>query len=229
VGGAFLGQPVDSFPPTVLLTPIQTTPRDWVALYAQLGRRGPERPAVFGRQEGRTRHVSVAVEGLWRWPFRGGSSEQSYRSLVAATASWLLGGTDSTEGAVRPVRPVVSNGRPVVFEWLGSGPATPQVVRWSSGTEQRTDTLRFSGTGRAEVWLSPGEHRYALPGGAAGIVAVEQYSDEFLPRPVSLAAREGRSRRAEGRSTARDWLWLFGICVLALSGEWLARRRLGLR
>ncbi len=229
LGGAFLGQPVDSFPPSVLLTPIQTTSRDWVALYAQLGRRGPERPAVFGRQEGRTRHVSVAVEGLWRWPFRGGSSEQSYRSLMAATASWLLGGADSAEGSARPVRPVVPNGRPVVFEWLGSGPATPQVVNWSSGTERRTDTLRFGGAGRADVWLSPGEHRYALPGGATGIVAVEQYSDEFLPRPVSLAAHEGRARRAEGRSTARDWLWLFGICVLALSGEWLARRRLGLR
>jgi hypothetical protein len=103
------------------------------------------------------------------------------------------------------------------------------VIRWSSGTEQRTDTLRFGGAGRAEVWLSPGEYRYALPGGATGIVAVEQYSDEFLPRPVSLASREGRVRRAESRSTARDWLWLFGICVLALSGEWLARRRLGLR
>ena len=229
VAGAFLGQPVDSFPPAVLLTPIQTTSRDWVALYAQLGRRGPQRPAVFGRQQGRTRHVNVAVEGLWRWPFRGGSSEQSYRSLVAATASWLLGGADSAEGAARPVRPIVPNGRPVVFEWLGSGPATPQVIQWSSGTQQRTDTLRFSGAGRAEVWLSPGEYRYTLPGGATGIVAVEQYSDEFLPRPVSLATREGRARRSESRSTARDWLWLFGLCVLALSGEWLARRRLGLR
>jgi hypothetical protein len=28
---------------------------------------------------------------------------------------------------------------------------------------------------------------------------------------------------------ARDWLWLFGLCIAALAGEWLARRRLGLR
>jgi len=229
LAGAFLGQPVDSFPPSILLTPIQTTPRDWMALHAQLGRRGPERPAVFGRQEGRTRLVTVAVEGLWRWPFRGGASEQSYRSLVAATASWLLGGADSTEGAARPVRAVVPNGRPVVFEWLGSGPATSQAVRWVRGTEQHSDTLRFSGAGRADVWLPPGEYRYILPSGGAGTVAVEQYSDEFLPRPVSLAPRDGRATRSSGRSTARDWLWLFSICVVALSGEWLARRRLGLR
>jgi len=208
---------------------MQTGPRDWVALFAQLGRRGPERPAVFGRQDGRVRRVTVAVEGLWRWPFRGGSSEQSYRSLVAATASWLLGGADSAEGAARPVQAVVANGRPVIFEWLGSGPAVSQPVAWSGDAGQRTDTLHFGGDGRAHVWLAPGEYRYRLPGGAVGTVAVEEYSEEFLPRPVSLTAREGRAARPAGRSTAREWLWLFGICVLGLSGEWLARRRLGLR
>jgi len=229
LAGAFLAQPVDSFPPSILLTPMQTGPRDWVALFAQLGRRGPERPAVFGRQDGRVRRVTVAVEGLWRWPFRGGSSEQSYRSLVAATASWLLGGADSAEGAARPVQAVVANGRPVIFEWLGSGPAISQPVAWSGDAGQRTDTLHFGGDGRAHVWLAPGEYRYRLPGGAVGTVAVEEYSEEFLPRPVSLTAREGRAARPAGRSTAREWLWLFGICVLGLSGEWLARRRLGLR
>jgi hypothetical protein len=236
VAGAFLGQPVDSFPPTFLLTPMEAGPRDWVALYAQLGRRGPQRPAVFGRQEGRVRRVTVAVEGLWRWPFRGGSSEQSYRSWVAATTSWLLGGVDSARGVAKPVQAVVQNGRPVAFEWLASGPAVPQAVVWSS-TEPagsaakgpRTDTLHFDGDGRAPVWLRPGEYRYRLSGGGAGTVAVEQYSDELLPRRVTLVAHDGRDARPSTRSTARDWLWLFAICVLALSGEWLARRRLGLR
>jgi hypothetical protein len=229
VAGAFLGQPVDSFPPSFLLTPTETGPRDWVALYAQLGRRGPQRPAVFGRQEGRVRRVTVAVEGLWRWPFRGGSSEQSYRSWVAATTSWLLGGVDSARGVARPVQAVVQSGRPVIFEWLASGSAVPQAVVWSSTSGQRTDTLHFDGEGRAAVWLQTGEYRYRLSGGGVGTVAVEQYSDELLPRAVSLTTHVGRDARSTGRSTARDWLWLFGICVLALSGEWLARRRLGLR
>jgi hypothetical protein len=229
VAGAFLDQPVDSFPPSILLTPLQPGPRDWVALYAQLGRRGPQRPAVFGRQDGRVRRVTVAVDGLWRWPFRGGSSEQSYRSWVAATASWLLGSADSAQGVTRPIQAVVSNGRPVVFEWIGSGIAVPQVIVWTGADGQTTDTLHFDGDGRAAVWLAPGEYRYRLTGGAGGMVAVEQYSDELLPRPVSLDAHEGQSVRSGGRSTARDWLWLFGVCVLALSGEWLARRRIGLR
>lgn len=229
MAGAFLGQSLDSFPPSFMLTPMETGPRDWVALHAQLGRRGPQRPAVFGRQDGRVRRVTVAVEGLWRWPFRGEASEQTYRSWVAATTSWLLGGVDSARGVARPIQGVVQNGRPVIFEWLASGSAVPQTVLWSSAAGQRTDTLHFDGDGRAPVWLQPGEYRYRLAGGGTGTAAVEEYSDELLPRPVTLTAHEGREARGGARSTAREWLWLFGICVLALSGEWLARRRLGLR
>jgi hypothetical protein len=227
--GAFLGQAVDSFPPTIQLTPMEPGPRDWVALFAQLGRRGQQRPAVFGRQDGRVRRVTVAVDGLWRWPFRGGSSEQSYRAWVAATTSWLLGGSDSARGVARPVQSVVPNGRPVVFEWAGSGSSVPQRLVWSGPAADRADTLNFDGDGRATVWLPPGEYRYRLAGGGAGTVAVEQYSDELLPRPVTLTPHEGRVTHSGERTTARDWIWLFGICVLALSGEWLARRRLGLR
>jgi len=229
LAGAFIGQPVDSFPPTIQLTPMEPGPRDWVALYGQLGRRGPRRPAVLGRQDGRVRRVMVATEGLWRWPFRGGASEQSYRSWVAATTSWLLGGADSASGVAKPAQPVVANGRPLVFEWSGSGLPVPQTLIWSSAAGEQADTLQFDGEGRATVWLPPGEYRYRLTGGGAGTAAVEEYSDELIPRPVSLTAHEGRITRPIGRTAARDWLWLFGICVLALSGEWLARRRLGLR
>ena len=229
VAGAFLGQPVDSFPPAIQLTPVQPEPGDWTALYAQLGRRGAQRPAVLGREASRVRRVVVAVNGLWRWAFRGGSSELSYRTWVAATASWLLGGADSSRGSARAVRAVVDNGRPVVFEWTAPGPPTALGVTWSGQGAPAADTLRFDGNGRAAVWLPPGEYRYRLAGGGGGIVAVEEYSDELLPRPVALTAHEARAPVPSGRRAARDWLWLFGLCVGALVGEWIARRRLGLR
>jgi hypothetical protein len=229
LSGAFLGQPVDSFPPAIQLTPLDLGPSDWVALSAQLGRRGVARPAIVGGQEGRTRHVVVGVEGLWRWAFRGGSSEESYRSWVAATASWLLGGADSARGVARVARPVVESGRPIVFEWVGPGTPGPTPVVWSGENAPSSDTLRFDGSGRATVWLRPGAYRYRLATGGSGTVAVEEYSAEFLPHPVALVARESRAAAPAGRRSARDWLWLFAICVLALSGEWLARRRLGLR
>ena len=109
-----------------------------------------------------------------------------------------------------------------------------QMVSWSSGSEgppgspevPHSDTLHFDGGGRA--WLSPGEYRYRLSGGGDGTVAVEEYTDELLPRAVSPSPMRGGAQSG-ARTTARDWLWLFGVCVLALSGEWLARRRLGLR
>jgi len=226
---AFLGQPVDSFPPALQLTPVQPRTGDWVALSAQLGRRGAARPAVFGREEARVRRVTVAVDGLWRWAFRGGPSEQSYRAWAAATASWLLGGADSVRGVARPVRAVVPNGRPLVFEWIGRGAPSATAVMWTDSTGARSDTLRFDGSGRAIVWQESGIHRYRFGGGGGGTVAVEEYSDELLPAPVTLAVKEPRAIRPSGRTAARDWLWLFGLCVAALSAEWLARRRLGLR
>jgi hypothetical protein len=229
VAGAFLGQPVDSFPPAIQLAPVRTEPGDWVALTAQLGRRGVQRPAVFGRQSGRVRRSVVAVDGLWRWAFRGGSSEQAYRTWVAATTSWLLGGADSSRGSAHPVRAVVSNGRPVIFEWAAPGPPQALGMAWSGDGAPPADTLRFDGSGHAAVWLRAGEYRYRLSGGGGGTVAVEQYSDELLPRPVTLSPHQGRSPVAAGRRAARDWLWLFGLCIAGLAGEWIARRRLGLR
>jgi hypothetical protein len=229
ISGAFLGQPVDSFPPAIQLSPLHPEAGDWVALTTQLGRRGAQRPAVFGRQAGRVRSAVVAVDGLWRWAFRGGASEQTYRTWVAATTSWLLGGADSSRGAARPVRDVVSNGRPVVFEWTAPGSPVALGIAWSGEGAPRADTLRFDGSGHAAVWLRPGEYRYRLSGGGGGAVAVEQYSDELLPRPVVLTSHEGRSPVGSGRRAARDWLWLFGLCVVGLAAEWIARRRLGLR
>ena len=171
----------------------------------------------------------MAVDGLWRWAFRGGSSEESYRSWVAATASWLLGGADSVRGVARAVRPVVPNGRPVIFEWAGTGQATAVTVAWSGTGAPATDTLRFDGSGRAAAWLPPGSYHYRLAGGGSGTVAVEEYSEELRPRKLTLPARESSAQARAGRQSARDWLWLFALCVVALAGEWLARRRLGLR
>ena len=222
------GLPVDSFPPAVQLTAQQPTPTGWVGLMGQAGRRGAPRPAFFGAESGGARRVTTAVDGLWRWSFRGGSSEQGYRALVGATVTWLLGAPDTATGPAHAVRPVAMNGRPLVFEWTGAGAAHPVPISWT-GASSGADTLRFDGAGRAELWLEPGIWRYRLEGGAQGLVAVEEYSEEFVRRAPSIASKAGASVTGTSRTAARDWVWLFVVGVLGLCIEWLARRRLGLR
>jgi len=221
--------PVDSFPPAVQLTPVQPPPTGWVALMAQAGRRGAPRPAMMGVEVGRRRTVTTAVDGLWRWAFRGGAPEQGYRALMAATVSWLLAAPDTVQGAAVPVRHVVRNGQPVTFAWRGAGPARTLGVSWSRSDSLQADSLAFDGMGRAQARLPVGTWRYRLEDGATGLVAVEGYSDELLPRPVSLASQEGATVRDHARSAARDWWWLFLLAVTALCTEWVVRRRMGLR
>jgi hypothetical protein len=229
LANAFLGLPVDSFPPLLQITPIEPAPEAWVGLTAQLARRGADRPIFVGESHGGKRRVTTAADGLWRWAFRGGSSEQAYRALVASTLSWLLGGADSGAARARPLRAVVAAGRPIVFEWTGAGAPLPLGISLGPGGASRRDTLRFDGAGRAELWLPTGRHRYELDGGGAGTVVVDTWSDEWLPRPVALSDREAPGLSLAGVSSSRQWIWLFGLAVLALAAEWLARRRLGLR
>jgi len=228
LAGAFAGLPVDSFAPAVQLTTQEVPAGAWTGLTAQAGRRGQQRAAWFGWEAGRRRRAVTAVDGVWRWAFRGGSSEQAYRGLVAGTVSWLLGAADSSTAAARLVRAVAQQGRPLVFEWSGSGEPRALPVSWSGPASGR-DSLRFDGAGRAELRLAPGVYRYRLAGATEGVAAVEQYSDEWLARPVTLAAQAGAPALGRERRAARDWPWLLALAVVALCGEWLARRRMGLR
>lgn len=229
VAGAFVGMPVDSFPPLFQISPIEPAPGDWVGLAVQLARRGADRPVLAGHVAGGRRQVTTAADGLWRWAFRGGSGEQSYRALVAHTLSWLLSGADSTADPARPIQPVVPNGRPVVFEWTGAGSPVPTGVTIAGDSGASRDTLRFDGAGRAPLWLSTGRHRYSLDGGGSGLLVVDRWSDEWLPRRVVLTARTPSAVAPRDLTNARSWIWLFGIVILALAAEWMARRRLGLR
>ena len=228
VSGAFVGLPVDSFPPAAAMVALTPGPGDWVGLVGQLSRRGGERPAVVGRDSAGRREVMVGVAGLWRWAFRGGQSEQAYRAWVAATTTWLLGASDSATGRARPIRAVVAQGRPVIFERLRPDVTTLRLdLRGPAG--DWSDTLRFDGSGRAELRLAPGRYDYRLEGGGSGLLGVEVYSEEWIPRPVTVPEREATAAPPPGRAPLRDQLWLFALAIVALSGEWWWRRRAGLR
>jgi hypothetical protein len=229
--GALAGMPVDSFAPATLLLPVSPDSGDWIGATVQAGRRGAPRPAIIGSRESGTRRVTIATQGLWRWAFRGGSSEQAYRALMASLVDWLIAAEDTVRGRARPLRNVVENGLPVVFQTNGpDGPDAIPIRLERQGQEVRqTDTLRFDGAGRASLWLAPGVYRYELDGGGRGQVAVEQYSREWFPRPPVLAEAAGGGAGVERRQGLRERWWLFLVAVAALCGEWVVRRRMGLR
>ena len=163
IAAALGGLPVDSFPPAVQLTAAQPPSWGWVGLMAQAGRRGAPRPAFFGSETGApARHHgdrwSLALE-LPRGVIGAGLSRPCRCDRDVA-----LGAPETARGPAHPLRPVVANGRPLVFEWTGAGAARAVPIDFSG--HGVADTLRFDGAGRAEVWLAPGSWRYRLEGGA---------------------------------------------------------------
>jgi hypothetical protein len=185
---------------------------------------------VSGGLRGNSRVITIGAQGLWRWAFRGGSSEQAYRELVAGMADWLLAAPDSSRGRARPTRAVVPQGVPVHFTWTDDArPATTGIVFRSAGGRERRDSLRFGGNGTAPVFLDPGIYTYSLDRGGRGTVAVETWSEEWYPRPVTLAASGATVRPEEKRAGLRDRWWLFAVAIAAWCAEWFVRRRMGLR
>jgi hypothetical protein len=125
--------------------------------------------------------------------------------------------------------PEVPNGLPTQWRWNSPDEPRPLAVTLRSADSTRTDTLRFDDTGRAELLLPPGVYRYTLSGGAEqGVVAVETYSDEWLPRAPSLRAQPGEPTGRVASTALRDRWWLFVLALVALATEWALRRRQGL-
>jgi hypothetical protein len=176
------------------------------------------------------REATVTAAGLWRWAFRGGAAEQTYRTLVAGLVDWLLGeqGAGSRERAV-PQALEVANGLPVVWEWMSRDEPRPLVVSLKTASAARIDTLRFDAARRAELVLPSGIYQYALSGGSErGVVAVEEYSDEWRPRAPTIGPQPGEATARLASVGLRDRWWLFVIAIAALATEWALRRRQGL-
>jgi hypothetical protein len=234
LAAALAGVVWDSLPPAILAG---DPPRDSgtvTALTARLGRRGAARAIVTLDERGGRRRATVTASGLWRWAFRGGAAGEAYRSLVAALTDWLLGeggrGAGRTERAV-PVTLEAPNGLPLVWRWAGAGDPQPLAIDLGGARGAHRDTLRFDAAGRAELRLPPGVYRFALAGGPErGIVAVEEYSDEWRPPPAApaLAAQRGAPEGRVARVGLRDRWWLFVVALAAFTAEWAWRRRHGL-
>ena len=230
LAGSLAGVAWDSLPPAAGLTELPADSEATVLLTARLGRRGSPRPLALVRDSAGNRSVAVAGTGLWRWGFRGGTPAEAYRTFVAALADWLLAerGVGSGE-RFGPVALEAPNGMPIEWRWeKGASPSTA-VVQLEGNGRSRPDTLRFDGSGHAALHLPPGTYRWrASDGPERGVVAVEQYSDEWRPAPVTLGPQPGEAGDARRDVGARDQWWLYALALAAFVAEWAWRRRQGL-
>jgi hypothetical protein len=230
LAGPLSGVEWDSVPPVAAMLPLAPPPDAWIALSARLGRRGAERPLILGRDSAGLRTLTTAGDGVWRWALRGGAPREAYRALLAAGVDWLLASGRAAGTARLSATEVVPRGVPAAFRWRGdSVPATPVRVTLTADDSTRIVELSFDGRGDARILLEPGVYRWRAPevAGAGGLVVVEDYSDEFVARPVAVPAGVAWTapRRLVG---ARETWWVFALALGALLVEWAWRIRKGL-
>ena len=104
------------------------------------------------------------------------------------------------------------------------------VVNLNRGDSTQSTTLRFDAGGVALVLLDPGIYRWSAAGvaRAGGVTVVENYSDEYHVRAVTLGAGVGETAFRLIVRRAREAWWLFAIAMVALLFEWGWRQRRGL-
>lgn len=230
INGAFAGVEADSLPPAAGVLPLDgDSLHGWIGATARLSRRGAPVPVIGGGEDRNGRTIIIGVDGLYRWAFRGGVADQAWRTMIASAASWLLAAPAGDSMRARPVAAVTQRGRPVHFRWTGNGAPAPVAIQLRGPRDEQGDTLRFDGAGDAVLALGVGHYRYTLDGRGFGTFAVEPFSDELVPSPVTLTEHAGVAARAAPRRSLRELLWLFGLAIAGFGSEWMLRRRLGLR
>ncbi len=232
VAAALAGVPWDSLPPIDLATPSGAAPSgEWQALEVKRGRRFDRRLVVTGGTVGNRRRVTVPVSGLWRWRFRGGASADVFAAFWGGVFDWLAAERRDARPAV-PADALVREGDPIRWRRGSGGDSVTTVVLVPRDAPARTDTLVLSFPGTSALAESP-----ALPAGtydvhtsAGAALLIVNASREWLPRAPTVKAGEVHGVALAGPvPRLRSMPWVYVLLVLLLCGEWLWRRRIGMR
>ena len=236
LSAALAGIPWDSLPPISLAGPAGGT---MPLLTALLARQGQAQPVIAAQEIGRARRLVVSGSGFAGWSLRGGRSGDAFGALWGAMFDWLAAG----QGDARAARPATA--------WVRAGEA----VRWRRGGSDSTVLVtltrrarnaaaaRTPTAGAADSLVlhfpagamdavsapqAPGVYDVRTAGGSA--VLVVNPSREWVPRAPTV--RSGLLRAGSVTGVAprlQEAWWPYVVALLLLCGEWLARRRLGLR
>jgi len=229
-------------PPLTAVLPLTGTAPGEVPMRVFRGGVGSGEPALVLLEGGQRRHAVALASGFWRWSFRAGAGRDAYRRLWAGVAGWLLADGVVAGAPLRPAERVSARGQPV--EWLAPGFAGREVALVVSGPDgvvlDSVLAVPESGATRTAV-LPPGAYRYraapVAPDTASSEVEgrfdVEAHTGELLHLPArDLLERDAEVASGAERGATRPlrthpvpYLLLLGL----LCGEWIGRRRRGLR
>jgi hypothetical protein len=199
---------------------------------------------LLEREEGR--RVVALASGFWRWGTRTGDARRAYRGLWAGTADWLLASPGAApEAGIRPVSPVQPRSR--ALEWVvPPGLEGGHLTLTTGEAEPLQAGLAPDDRGRARTpSLDPGTYRYravalrSVSGDEVtteGEVEVEGWVPSLLLPPLDVprelpAARAtlGMGERGDEGRPLRTFALPWVLLLLLLCGEWIGRRRVGLR
>ena len=238
VAASLAGVRWDSLPP---LDVALAVPRgDWVALEAQRSPNEAKLPVVVGRQEPR-RTIIVAATGFARWRVRAGAPADAFGALWGAIFDWLAQERPDVRAAL-PAGGVLREGDAITWRRGGGRDSVVRVLlrrrgvapvaRKPEGRVARSDTvvLRFA-RGSTEAQSPPlpmGVYDVTVPGGPSLLVV--NRGTEWVPRrPTVQSGAVGAGAALGDAPLLRQRAWPFVLGVVLLCGEWILRRRAGMR
>ena len=194
-----------------------------------------ESPLVLMEHRG-GRTAVVLATGWWRWALRPGPAKEAYGRVWSSVAGWLTAGGPLPSQRVRPTSRVLPPG--VDVEWTSAGVAPLRlIVSAVLGDSVVTDTALTQPVEALRTpALAPGSYRYRAVSGSdstSGRFDVHATSAELrhlrMEVPDSILSppgnREGTGAGRPLRAYPFPYLLLLGL----LCGEWVVRRRKGLR
>jgi len=233
IAGALSGVTLQGLPPlSDVLIPATATGEP--PLQLQLGGTGAPESAfsLIERPSGRV--AVVLASGYWRWAMRDNGREP-YRRLWSGLVGWLLADQQVASPEVRPTRWVVERGESVEWAIPDTVAAKIQIMAADSVV---VDTTVTGGGLVATGVLPPNPYRYTVTDASgdtlsSGRFDVTPATTEMLPParqpeiPVRAASIAG-SDDGLGRPL-RTTPWPYLLVIVLLCGEWVVRRRSGLR
>jgi hypothetical protein len=242
LAGDLAGASLQGLPPLTTLLPIGRQGDAEVPLRVQQGGSGAAEPALVLVPSDSARRAVILASGFWRWGFRDGAPREAYRRLWAGIAGWLLADAPVLGGAfVRPLERVVPRGQPVA--WAAPALAGEQirvvVTRGDSTVLDSAMVVPATGSVQSGT-LPPGTYTYVATAPvrdgeeAAGVFDVEAYTAELSHLPArdlsAVMPLEGPELdEALGRRPLRTHPLPYFLLLGFLCGEWIGRRRKGLR